>query len=371
MAKLELKNIKKNYGAVEILKGIDLEVQDGEFIAIVGPSGCGKSTVLKMIAGLEDISDGKIFLGEEDITYAEPGARSVGMVFQDYALYPHMSVYKNMEFGLALKKLPADEIKKRIHSASQMLGLEELLHRKPKELSGGQRQRVAMGRAIVKDCRVFLYDEPLSNLDAKLRSHMRMEIKKLHQKKKMTTLYVTHDQLEAMTLSDRIVILSGGKIEQQGRPMEVFEKPQTLFVARFIGSPEINFFEVEVQKENELTYIFEKKSKFRFTIPEHKSRFFADHKNLICAIRPSDVYLASDLNENQHAQWSTQAKVELVELLGKNAYITFSIKGIDQNFVGEVMGRSLPQMGDMVDIVFNLNHAHFFDCNLQKNIERS
>ena len=241
MAQVTLRKVVKKYDEVLAVRGIDLDIVDKEFIVLVGPSGCGKSTTLRMIAGLEEISDGDIAIGGNVVNDVPPKDRDIAMVFQNYALYPHMNVYENMSFGLKLKHTPKDEIERRVKQAAQILDITELLDRKPKQLSGGQRQRVAMGRAIVRDPKVFLFDEPLSNLDAKLRVQMRTEIKKVHQKVRTTTVYVTHDQVEAMTLADRVVVMNGGLIEQVGSPNDLYHSPATKFVAGFIGSPAMNF----------------------------------------------------------------------------------------------------------------------------------
>jgi multiple sugar transport system ATP-binding protein len=246
MASVELRSIEKNYGPVKVIKGIDLSVDEGEFVALVGPSGCGKSTLLRMIAGLEEITEGEISIGEKVVNDLTPRERNIAMVFQSYALYPHMSVAKNMSFNLELSRVPKDEINTRVKEAARMLELEDLLERQPSQLSGGQRQRVAMGRAIVRNPSVFLFDEPLSNLDAKLRVQMRGEIKTLHKKVATTSIYVTHDQVEAMTLADRVVVLDAGVIQQAGTPMELYLRPSNLFVAGFIGSPAMNFLEGEL-----------------------------------------------------------------------------------------------------------------------------
>src|SRR2546421_2703567 len=241
MSEVRLRKVFKRYDVVEAVRGIDLDIADHEFVVLVGPSGCGKSTTLRMIAGLEDISDGDIMIGGDVVNDVPPKDRDIAMVFQNYALYPHMTVAENMSFGLRLKRYPKAEIKSRIDEAARMLDIVELVDRKPKQLSGGQRQRVAMGRAIVRNPKVFLFDEPLSNLDAKLRVQMRIEIKKVHQKVRTTTVYVTHDQAEAMTLADRVVVMNKGRIEQIGTPNELYHKPATRFVAGFIGSPAMNF----------------------------------------------------------------------------------------------------------------------------------
>jgi multiple sugar transport system ATP-binding protein len=241
MAKVAINNVGKYYGTFEALKGVSVDIDDGEFVILVGPSGCGKSTLLRMIAGLEDISSGEVEIGDRVVNDLPPKARDIAMVFQNYALYPHMTVAQNMAFSLKLAKVPKPEIKQKVDRAAEILGLQALLERHPRQLSGGQRQRVAMGRAIVRDPQVFLFDEPLSNLDAKLRVQMRSEIKELHQRLKTTTIYVTHDQIEAMTMADKIVVMHDGIIEQIGSPLELYDRPNNLFVAGFIGSPSMNF----------------------------------------------------------------------------------------------------------------------------------
>ncbi|MCD2183754.1 ABC transporter ATP-binding protein [Rhizobium sp. GN54] len=247
MASVTIRNVQKSYGALSVMKGVDIEIADGEFVILVGPSGCGKSTLLRMIAGLEDITDGDVLIGATVVNDIEPKARNIAMVFQNYALYPHMTVRENMAFALTLNRTDKAEIARRVDRAAEILSLGALLDRYPKQLSGGQRQRVAMGRAIVRDPQVFLFDEPLSNLDAKLRVQMRTEIKELHQRLKTTTIYVTHDQIEAMTMADRIVVMKEGGIEQIGTPLDLYDRPANLFVAGFIGSPGMNFFEGEAK----------------------------------------------------------------------------------------------------------------------------
>src|SRR4051795_8097753 len=247
MAQVNLRKVVKHYDETPAVRGISLDIPDKEFVVLVGPSGCGKTTTLRMIAGLEEITDGDIVIGGDVVNDVPPKDRDIAMVFQNYALYPHMSVHENMSFGLRLKKVPKEEIQRRVREAASILGLTELLDRKPKQLSGGQRQRVAMGRAIVRDPKVFLFDEPLSNLDAKLRVQMRTEIKKVHQKVRTTTVYVTHDQVEAMTLADRVVVMNGGLIEQVGTPNDLYHFPLTRFVAGFIGSPAMNFIPCKLE----------------------------------------------------------------------------------------------------------------------------
>src|SRR5438874_8285562 len=248
MAQVTLRSLVKHYDETPAVRGIDLDIADKEFVVLVGPSGCGKTTTRRMIAGLEDITDGEVVIGGDVVNDVPPKDRDIAMVFQNYALYPHMTVHENMSFGLRLKKVPKDEIQRRVQAVAGILGIGELLERKPKQLSGGQRQRVAMGRAIVRNPKVFLFDEPLSNLDAKLRVHMRTEIKKVHQKVRTTTVYVTHDQVEAMTLADRVVVMNAGRIEQVGAPNELYHSPATLFVAGFIGSPAMNVVSCNLQE---------------------------------------------------------------------------------------------------------------------------
>ena len=357
MANLKLKNIVKDYGETKVVKDISLEVKDQEFVVLVGPSGCGKSTLLRMIAGLEEVTSGNVLINEEDVTHKEPGKRGVAMVFQDYALYPHMSVYENMAFGLRLKNLASDEIERKVEEAARILGLGPLLKRKPSQLSGGQRQRVAMGRAFVKDTSLYLFDEPLSNLDAKLRAKMRLEIKKFHTETKGSIVYVTHDQLEAMTLADKIVVFNKGKIEQMGKPLEVFDFPHSQFVASFIGSPSMNFLEGCLKRsageevvETKLGTFLLPKGKFT------KSLIESETLNVTLGLRPSDLYLAQ---VDDRKDWQVEAEVYFVELLGKNAYINLRCDGHD--LVGEIMGRDIPEQGSKVSLSLNLEHAHLFE----------
>lgn len=361
MANLKLQNIVKNYGETKVVKDISLEVKDQEFVVLVGPSGCGKSTLLRMIAGLEEVTAGSIDIDGKDVTTAEPSQRGVAMVFQDYALYPHMSVYENMAFGLRLKKLSSSEIESKVEEAARILDLAHLLKRKPSQLSGGQRQRVAMGRAFVKDTSLYLFDEPLSNLDAKLRAKMRLEIKKFHTETRGSIVYVTHDQLEAMTLADKIVVFNKGKIEQMGKPLEVFDFPHSQFVASFIGSPSMNFLEGTFKKEAGVDRIETKLG--TFPLPEGKFSHVENDKQVTLGLRPSDLYLAqSEDNE----EWKVSAEVYFVELLGKNAYINLKCQGAE--LVGEIMGRDIPEQGKTVEVSLNLNHAHLFDKDSGVNL---
>ncbi len=366
MATVELKQIKKTYGKdTHVVHGIDLEIKDQEFLVLVGPSGCGKSTTLRMIAGLEDITGGDLLIDGKVVNHATPNEREIAMVFQNYALYPHMTVYENMAFGLKLQKLPKEEVEKRVTNAAEVLGLTTYLKRKPKELSGGQRQRVAMGRAIAKDAKVFLFDEPLSNLDAKLRNEMRTEIKRRHLHDKRTTIYVTHDQVEAMTLADRLVIMRGGHIEQVGTPMEVFSRPSNKFVASFIGSPAMNFFNIDVEKSGGEFFFKDHSGNMKFKAPQHVKEFIGNRQHLIMGLRPSDIFIAHD-NDNIPEEWKFDATIEIVEPLGKNALISMSIGS--ELFIGEIMGMNLPEVGSQVKVSFNLVHLSLFDCETEKSI---
>ncbi|WP_400246309.1 ABC transporter ATP-binding protein [Niallia sp. JL1B1071] len=357
MAELVLKNIYKIYDEkVEAVRDFNLHIQDKEFIVFVGPSGCGKSTTLRMIAGLEDISKGDFFIDDLRVNDVAPKDRDIAMVFQNYALYPHMTVYDNMAFGLKLRKFPKAEIEERVNNAARILGLEEYLKRKPKALSGGQRQRVALGRAIVRDAKVFLMDEPLSNLDAKLRVQMRAEISKLHQRLQTTTIYVTHDQTEAMTMASRLVVMKDGIIQQVGAPKEVYEKPENVFVGGFIGSPAMNFFEGKVV-DNKLVI-----GDTSFIIPEGKLKTLREQnfvgKEVIFGIRPEDihdelVFISSSENT------SFDAKVEVFELTGAESLVYSTLSG--KEFVARLDSRADLQAGQTVKLAFDMNKSHFFD----------
>ncbi len=311
MAEVSLKDIYKRFDKTEVIHGITCDIHDGEFIVILGPSGCGKSTVLRMIAGLETITKGEIHIDGKLVNQLEPADRDIAMVFQNYALYPHMTVFKNMAYGLKIRGMPKAEIKKRVQRAAEILELTGLLGRKPRELSGGQRQRVAMGRCIVREPKVFLFDEPLSNLDAKLRVQMRLEIRKLHDDLKITSVYVTHDQVEAMTLGDRLIVMDNGHAAQIGTPLEVYEKPQTLFVAGFIGSPAMNFLRVRVGKDGRCVEILETTS---ITVPNEGIGEYAG-RQAILGIRPEHFQLA------QKGNAVILLTVDYVEVLGADTLV--------------------------------------------------
>ncbi|MEI8348288.1 MAG: ATP-binding cassette domain-containing protein, partial [Pseudomonadota bacterium] len=326
----------------------------------------GKTTTLRMIAGLEDITSGDLYIGDNRVNDIPPGDRGVAMVFQDYALYPHMTVYENMAFSLRLKKnFTKEEIDTRVQDAAKMLDLGPYLERKPAALSGGQRQRVAMGRAITKKADVFLFDEPLSNLDAKLRSKMRTEIKRFHMMTKTTTIYVTHDQLEAMTLADRIVVMNDGVVEQVGNPMDVYEFPKSIFVATFIGSPGMNLLPCTIKKQGGFVYMQAQDGAFSFKLPPSKASLVEEGMNVVMGIRPSDIFVAKK-DDKISDEWKAKGLVELVELLGKNAFISLKIGSTE--CLGEIMGRNNPTPGEEVLLSFNLNHIHLFDPNTQMNL---
>ena len=369
MASLSLKNITKVYpnGFVAV-KEFNLEVADKEFIIFVGPSGCGKSTTLRMIAGLEEISSGELWIGDKLMNDVEPKDRDIAMVFQNYALYPHMSVYDNMAFGLKLRKTPKDQIDKLVHEAAKILDIEHLLDRKPKALSGGQRQRVAMGRAIVRDPKVFLMDEPLSNLDAKLRVQMRIEISKLHQRLESTIIYVTHDQTEAMTLGTRIVVMKDGLIMQCDSPQNLYDKPQNLFVAQFIGSPQMNTIDAEVAQEgSDVTLSFGGNS---IKLPEAKAKKLIEGgyvgKEVILGIRPEDIKDEQVFIETSKDS-AFDATVRVYELLGAEVFLYFTIADT-VDITARVNPRTTARPGDTIQIALDLSKIHIFDKETEQVI---
>ncbi len=359
MAGVTLKNVVKYFDENEILKGIDLEIKDQEFMVLVGPSGCGKTTTLRIIAGLEDADGGEVLIGDQDVTNVLPKDRNIAMVFQSYALYPHLSVFDNMGFALKLQKVSKAEIKSRVDMASEILGLQDLLKRKPRQLSGGQRQRVALGRAIVRDPAVFLMDEPLSNLDAKLRVQMRGELKKLYERLKTTIVYVTHDQVEAMTLGTRITIMKDGHIQQVEKPLEVYDRPANMFVAGFIGSPAMNFLHGYIKKE-EGKFVFVTDS-IKVWLPDNLYTEFEalPDKEWVLGIRPEDVldkqsamYLKKDFN-------FLKAEVEFSEILGSENYI--HLKAGKDRFVSKVDPHITPATSEKIEVAMDLRRMHLFD----------
>ena len=367
MASLSLKNICKVYpNGFEAVKNFNLEIADKEFIIFVGPSGCGKSTTLRMIAGLEDISSGELKIGDRVVNDVEPKDRDIAMVFQNYALYPHMSVYDNMAFGLKLRKVPKAEIDKAVHEAAKILDIEHLLDRKPKALSGGQRQRVAMGRAIVRSPKVFLMDEPLSNLDAKLRVQMRVEISKLHQRLQTTIIYVTHDQTEAMTLGTRIVVLKDGIIQQVDTPQNLYTKPCNLFVAGFMGSPQMNFLDAVVRING--TAVTLEVAGQSIPLPPAKAKKLIDGgyngKTVVMGIRPEDVYDSEMFIETAKCVFSSTIKV--YELLGAEVFLYFDLGEFPMT--ARVDPRSNARPGDTVRFAFDVEKIHVFDKETEQVI---
>jgi multiple sugar transport system ATP-binding protein len=356
MAKVSIRNVKKNFGRTPVIHGLDLEVADREFVVLVGPSGCGKSTMLRMIAGLEDISAGEIFIGDRLVNNLEPKARNIAMVFQNYALYPHMSVEQNIAFGLHAQRLSKEERRKRILDAATMLGLDKLLDRRPGELSGGQRQRVAMGRAIVRDPSVFLFDEPLSNLDAKLRDQVRTEIKKLHQRVQTTSIYVTHDQVEALTLADRIVIMRDGRIEQVGTPNEVYYRPANTFVATFIGSPAMNLMDADVVADGGAPAL-RIPGGHHLALPAERAARLQAGRPIRVGIRPQDLSATPAAGLRQTI--SLEAPVSVVEPMGGNALLSLDLGG--QEITATHQGRDLPRPGDRLTVMCSAESLHLFD----------
>ncbi|MHB9011089.1 MAG: ABC transporter ATP-binding protein [Ignavibacteriaceae bacterium] len=360
MSKVQLKNISKSYeNGSYAVKDINFEVDDKEFVVLVGPSGCGKSTILRMIAGLEEITSGELFIEDKKVNDISPKDRNIAMVFQNYALYPHMTVYENMAFGLKLRKFSKEEIKQRVSEAARILELEPYLERKPKALSGGQRQRVAVGRAIVRKPKVFLFDEPLSNLDAKMRVQMRTEISRLHKQLEATMIYVTHDQTEAMTMGNKIVVLKDGVINQISSPLDLYNFPANKFVAGFIGSPAMNFLKGKIVEDNGLKFISEKGT-LSIGIPAIQSEKLTQYlnKNIYLGIRPEDIY-----DETNYGRISTYEKIkvelDLVEPMGNEIYLYFQVEGIQ--FVARIPAREIPKHGSMKDLFIDISKIHFFD----------
>ncbi|WOO40067.1 sn-glycerol-3-phosphate ABC transporter ATP-binding protein UgpC [Rubellicoccus peritrichatus] len=368
MADVTLKNLVKEYrddkrSTFRAVKGINLDIRNREFMVLVGPSGCGKSTSLRMIAGLENVTDGAITIDEQVINEVQPKDRNIAMVFQNYALYPHMTIFENMAFGLKLLKYPKNEIKKRVNDAADILGLTSMLNRKPKQLSGGQRQRVAVGRAIVRKPKVFLFDEPLSNLDAKMRVQMRTEISKLHARLNATMIYVTHDQVEAMTMGDRICVMKDGNIMQVAEPLELYNNPKNMFTAGFIGSPPMNFFHGKVNTVNgKLAFIENnnKKAPFSILFDDRLSRLARAHQNqnIVLGIRPEDIADALTLTREDNS-CCMSAEVEVSEPMGSETYLYLNTGS--HNFIARVHSEHRFKFGQNLKVAFNLSKAHLFD----------
>ncbi len=363
MAKVTLESIRKVYenGFVAV-HGASFVVHDGEFIVLVGPSGCGKSTTLRMVAGLESITAGTLSIGDRVVNDVLPKNRDIAMVFQNYALYPHMTVYDNMAFGLKLRKLPKSEIKERVEQASKILGIESILDRKPKQLSGGQRQRVAVGRCIVRNPQVFLFDEPLSNLDAKLRVQMRTEISKLHSQLGATMIYVTHDQVEAMTMGDRIVVMNEGYIQQIDTPLNLYNHPTNKFVAGFIGSPAMNFISGSIVRDDGL-HFREQDNAFTLPLGKRHESVLAEGQAVVLGIRPEDIYVAG----SPHIMGPVaelDLSLDVMEPMGNEIFVYAHIR--EHMLVARVAPQSLPPLGQSVKIAFDLDKLHFFDAETEE-----
>ncbi len=358
MASVTYKGVWKKFGDVVALENLNLNIEDKEFLVLVGPSGCGKTTALRCLAGLEEVSSGDVLIGETVVNDVAPKDRDIAMVFQSYALYPHMTVYDNMAFGLKLRKVPKDQIKKRVEEAAQILGIEHLLKRKPRELSGGQRQRVAVGRAIVREPKVFLFDEPLSNLDAKLRVQTRAEISKLHQRLQTTFIYVTHDQTEAMTMATRIAVMNKGLLQQLDTPQNLYDRPANLFVAGFIGSPAMNFFPAHLKKDG--TNLYVDSGEFSVKIPEERNSVYMPFagKEIIFGIRPEDIHNPDFCPPGIHAA-PVESKVDVTELMGYEILL-YLVSG-KNSYVARVDPRTRFKVGEQVQVVFNMDNFHIFD----------
>jgi multiple sugar transport system ATP-binding protein len=363
MAQVKISGLHKRFGGFHAVRGIDLDIDDGEFTVLVGPSGCGKSTLLRTIAGLEEASEGEIRIGDDVVNDMRPRDRDVAMVFQDYALYPHMSVERNIGFGLKARKLPPADIAVRVRRAAEMLGITPLLDRLPRQLSGGQRQRVAIGRAIVRNPRIFLFDEPLSNLDAQLRDEMRGEIKRLHQEISTTMIYVTHDQIEAMTLADRIVLMRDGVIEQQGRPLDLFERPASRFVAGFLGSPQMSFVPGSLVGGTDGWRVALGDGTITLPVPVGRSMPGASEgQRVLLGLRPE--HLTRSHGDASEGTVRHEATIELLQPTGSRSYATFRLGGIP--VVAELQAHDVSRPGQVVPIDINLKRASIFDERSEK-----
>lgn len=368
MAEVVLKNVCKVYGDNNpAVNDVSLEIKDKEFVVLVGPSGCGKSTTLRMIAGLEEITSGELYIDGKLVNNVSPKDRDIAMVFQNYALYPHMTVYENMAFGLKLRKYSKQEIKERVDEAAKILELEPYLDRKPKALSGGQRQRVAVGRAIVRKPKVFLFDEPLSNLDAKLRVQMRTEISKLHKSLDATMIYVTHDQTEAMTMGDKIVIMKDGIINQVDSPLNLYNYPVNKFVAGFIGSPAMNFMEGKIEKSDNI-FIFNIAEKYNFEIPGKYNKIIEKHagKKVWAGIRPEDIYDGESTDE-KFKHFKIKTELDVVEPMGNEIFLYFNIE--NTQITARIPAKELPKQGAERTLSFNTDKIHFFDFETETALD--
>lgn len=362
MASVTYKNVVKQFGDIKAVNNMDFHVEDKEFLVLVGPSGCGKSTALRLLAGLEEITSGEIMIDDRVVNDVAPKDRDIAMVFQSYALYPHLSVYDNLAFGLKLKKTPKEEIKQRVEEAADILGIHDLLERKPRQLSGGQRQRVAVGRAIVRHPNVFLFDEPLSNLDAKLRVQMRAEITKLHKRLETTFVYVTHDQVEAMTMATRIAVINYGVLQQIDTPQTLYDKPDNLFVAGFIGSPSMNFFPAKLEEKKGGIYV--ENENFSLPLPKSRADVYKEHvgKEIIFGIRPENIHNPAFVPMNTKVE-EANAKVDVTELMGNEIFL--HLKSGETSFVARVDPRSKYTVDEEIKMAFDMESCHIFDSETE------
>ncbi len=365
MASVTYEHVTKRFGDVIAVNDLDIHVEDKEFLVFVGPSGCGKTTSLRLLAGLEEITEGNIYIGDRLVNDVQPKDRDIAMVFQSYALYPHLSVYDNLAFGLKLRKTPRQEIERRVKEAAEILGITELLDRKPRQLSGGQRQRVAVGRAIVREPKVFLFDEPLSNLDAKLRVQMRAEISKLHQRLQTTFIYVTHDQVEAMTMATRIAVMNKGVLQQIDSPQILYDRPANMFVAGFIGSPAMNFFQAKLRKDGSRLLV--DTGVFAVPLPTERSAPYQRYvdRNIVFGIRPEDIHNPDFTPPNIHAA-PVEATVDVTEPMGNEIFL-YLVSG-SYNFIARVDPRTRFSLGSKVQVVFNMDNFHIFDPETEQAI---
>ncbi len=359
MASVTFENVEKKFGDFTAISDLNIKIEDKEFLVLVGPSGCGKTTALRCLAGLEEVTAGKVMIGDRVVNDVAPKDRDIAMVFQSYALYPHMTVFDNMAFGLKIRRLPKAEIQKRVEESAKILGIESLLKRRPRELSGGQRQRVALGRAIVREPKVFLLDEPLSNLDAKLRVQTRAEITKLHHNLGATFVYVTHDQTEAMTMATRIAVMNKGVLQQLDTPQNLYDKPNNLFVAGFIGTPAMNFFNVKIVKDGDALYVDNGEMKVKIPQAKYESLQKLVGKDVIMGIRPDDIHNPDFAPANIHGE-KVEAKIEVTELMGNEILIYLALAN-GGSFVARVDPRSKYAFGDKAQLLFNMDNCHFFD----------
>ena len=369
MASVSLKHIYKKYpGGVTAVSDFNLEIKDKEFLVLVGPSGCGKSTTLRMIAGLEEITEGELRIGDRLVNDVAPKDRKIAMVFQNYALYPHMSVFENMAFGLKLSKVPKDVIKKKVEEAARILDITHLLDRKPKALSGGQKQRVALGRAIVRDPQVFLLDEPLSNLDAKLRATMRTELTKIHNRVGTTFIYVTHDQVEAMTMATRIVVMKDGLIQQVDAPQKLYDEPVNMFVAGFIGSPQMNFMDGQLVEEDGKVYFVYEGNKLLMPQDKANNPALKEYigKEVVAGLRPECIY-DDEMNVAKHSESQLAVNVDVTELMGAEIYL-YLLVGEEGKLTARVSSRSTTRAGDQIRIAFDMTRMHIFDKDTERCI---